>query len=277
MLTKCLLAIAVFLSTVQANPTPPVAIKEVSAASPVIIIGFVGGFVRHDDLIRSEVQLAARLRKEYAAQAVVETFENHGGEKAHQKILAVLDANHDGTLSAAEKKNARIILYGHSWGGSELVTLARRLEKEGIPVLLTVQVDSVAKNGQNDQIIPANVAQAVNFYQADGILHGESEIRAADTARTRILGNFQFHYGAISYDCANYPWYNRIFMKAHTQIECDPKVWNQVESLIRANLSPTAPATADAAAQQTHGTQFLLTGKHSRSDLHHAEPLSFHA
>jgi hypothetical protein len=249
MLTKCLLAVAVFLTTVQANPTPPVAMKEVSAASPVIIIGFVGGFIRHDDLIRSEVQLAARLRKEYAAQAVVETFENHGGEKAHQTILAVLDANHDGTLSAAEKKNARIILYGHSWGGSELVTLARRLEKEGIPVLLTVQVDSINKIGQNDQIIPANVAQAVNFYQADGILHGESEIRAADTARTRILGNFRFHYEPSSYYCADYPWYNRIFMKAHTQIECDPKVWNQVESLIRAILSPAAPATADAAAR----------------------------
>lgn len=249
MLSKYLLAVAVFLSTVQANLTSPVAKKEVSAAPPAIVIGFVGGFVRNDDMVRSEVQLAARLRKEYATKAVVETFENHSGEKAYQKILAVLDANGDGTLSATEKKNARIILYGHSWGGSEVVTLARRLEKEDIPVLLTVQVDSVAKIGQNDWIIPANVLQAINFYQADGLLHGESEIRAADATRTRILGNFQLHYEASSYDCADYPWYNRLFMKAHTQIECDPKVWNQVESLIRANLSPSAPATADATGQ----------------------------
>jgi hypothetical protein len=235
---KALLVASVFLLAVQSNLTPPVRVKDDSSASHVIVIGFLGGFVRHDDPIRSEVQLAARLRKEFAAEAVVETFENHNGEKAHQKIHALLDVDHDGTLSPAERKTARIILYGHSWGGAEVVIEARRLEKEGIPVLLTIQVDSVNKNGQGDEIIPANVAQAVNFYQADGLLRGESEIRAADTAHTKILGNFQSHYDASPYHCADYPWYNHLFMKAHTQIECDPKVWNQVESLIRAILTP---------------------------------------
>ncbi len=104
-------------------------------------------------------------------------------------------------------------------------------------MLLTIQVDSVNKNGQDDEIIPENVTQAVNFYQADGLLRGESEIRAADAARTKILGNFQFHYDSGPYKCANYPWYNHLFMRAHTQIECDPKVWNQVEALIRAILT----------------------------------------
>ena len=32
---------------------------------PVIVIGFVGGFIKHDNLVHSEVQLAARLRKAY--------------------------------------------------------------------------------------------------------------------------------------------------------------------------------------------------------------------
>ena len=45
----------------------------------------------------------------------------------------------------------------------ETVTLARALGKEGIPVLLTVQVDSVAKSGEDDGLIPANVAQADQF------------------------------------------------------------------------------------------------------------------
>jgi len=49
--------------------------------------------------------------------------------------------------------------------------MARLLEKDGIPVLLTVQVDSVSK-GQDDKLISANVAQAINFYQIDGLLHG---------------------------------------------------------------------------------------------------------
>lgn len=238
MCLKGLFAVSVFLLAIQSNMTPPVPEKGDAGVPHAVVIGFLGGFVRRDDPIRSEVQLAARLHKDFPAGAVVETFENRNGDKAHQKILTSLDADHDGTLSPAEKKNARIILYGHSWGGAEVVIEARRLEKEGIPLLLTIQVDSVNKIGQDDQIIPANVAQAVNFYQADGLLRGESEIRAADPARTKILGNFQSHYEGSPYGCANYPWYNHLFMRAHTQIECDPKVWNQVESLIRANIIP---------------------------------------
>jgi len=216
----------------------PVATTEASATSPAIVIGFVGGFIRHDNILHSEVQLAARLRKEYAGSAVVDTFENRNGERAYREILTILDANHDGILSNEEKLSARIIIYGHSWGASEGVTLARRLEKDGIPVLLTVQVDSVAKIGESDGFIPANVAQAVNFYQMDGLLHGAPVIRAADAKRTQILGNFRISYQTTPYNCTGYPWYNRILMKAHVQIECDPKVWNQVESLIRSHLPP---------------------------------------
>ena len=80
-------------------------------------------------------------------------------------LFSLLDTNHDGVLSADEKSRARIILFGHSWGAAAAVMLARDLRREGIPVLLTVQVDSVAKMWQNDSIIPDNVAEAVNFYQ----------------------------------------------------------------------------------------------------------------
>lgn len=207
-----------------------------SPAPPVIIFGFVGGMVRHDDTVHDEVRFATRLRSEYSAGVDVETFENRNGEIARQRIIRLLDANHDGKLSREEKQSARIILYGHSWGAAEVVTLARSLEREGIPVLLTVQVDSVSKLGQNDEVIPPNVAEAVNFYQADGLLHGTSRIRAADPARTQILGNYRFAYGSVPYSCADYPWYLRVFMKAHTQIECDPKVWQQVDSFIHSSF-----------------------------------------
>jgi hypothetical protein len=203
---------------------------------PVIVIGFLGGFVKHDNLVHSEVQLAARLRKAYPMGVAVETFESYHEEKARKKILGLLDANHDGILTADEKQNGRIIIYGHSWCGSEAIALARKLDGEGIAVLLTIQVDSISKLHQNDAIIPANVAQAANFYQPDGLLHGQSEIRAADPARTRIIGNFRFDYKGSSYECVKYPWYDRIFGKSHTQIECDPGVWKQAESLIRSNL-----------------------------------------
>ena len=103
-------------------------------------------------------------------------------------------------------------------------------------MLLTIQVDSVPKIFQNDAIIPANVVQAVNFYQTNGHLHGQPEIRAADPTRTHIIGNFRFDYERSAYNCSEYPWYDRVFSKAHTQIECDPSVWKQVESLIRTEL-----------------------------------------
>jgi hypothetical protein len=209
----------------------------VSSVPPVIVIGFVGGYVRHDDRVHTEVQLVERLREEYTSAVFVQSFENHRGKDAHQAVLRLLDANSDGKLSSEEKQNARIIIFGHSWGASETIELARQLEKDGIPVVLTIQVDSVSKRGENDAVIPANVSQAVNFYQLDGMLHGQAQIRAANPEHTRILGNFRSDYKTKPLTCGQYPWWDRIFMKSHIQIECDPAVWNQVESLIRSNLS----------------------------------------
>ncbi len=150
---------------VSANPLPG---GDVPTKLPAIVLGFVGGFIAHDDPVHSEVQLAARLRKEYPSGVDVETFESYRRKKARLKIWALLDANHDGALSTDEKENARIILYGHSWGAAESIALADALEKDGIPVLLTLQVDSVSRWGSNDRIIPANVVQAVIYYQPSG-------------------------------------------------------------------------------------------------------------
>jgi hypothetical protein len=224
------------LALAQMGLTQSVPATPSRTMPPVIVIGFVGGFIKHDNLVHSEVQLAGRLRKAYPTGVDVETFESYRGKKARKKVVSLLDTNHDGILDPNEKQNAHIVIYGHSWGGSEAVTLARKLERDGIPVLLTIQVDSISKIHQNDAVIPANVAQAANFYQPNGLLHGQPKIRAADSARTRIIGNFRFDYKASPYKCDEYPWYDRIFVKPHTQIECDPRVWKQVDALIRLNL-----------------------------------------
>ncbi len=222
----------------QAQQFAPVA-NVALTMPPVIVIGFVGGFIKRDNPVHSEVQLAARLRKAFPLGVDVKTFEGYSGEEARKRILGLLDTNHDGTTTTGEKQNARIIIYGHSWGGSEAIALARELEKDGIPVRLTIQVDSIAKIHQNDAVIPANVVRAANFYQPNGLLHGQPEIRAADPTRTSIIGNFRFDYRASPYTCGEYPWYDRMFAKPHTQIECDPTVWKQVEVLIRSDLPPT--------------------------------------
>ena len=251
-----LLLCALLLVSGEAISQPHAASTSVPTATPVIVIGFVGGFVRHDDRAHTEVQLIDRLREEYASEIFGQTFENHNGKAALKKVLGLLDVNRDGSLSTEERQNARIIIFGHSWGASETVHLARELEKTGIPVLLTIQVDSVSKLGENDSVIPSNVAQAVNFYQLDGFLHGEPRIRAANPTRTRILGNFRSDYKSKPLTCGQYPWWDRAFMKPHIQIECDPAVWDQVASLIRSNLSLEArlpsPAETNSPASPFH-------------------------
>lgn len=239
------LALSLFLASGSVASTPPAAERTQPKTPPIIVIGFVGGFVKHDNAVHSEVQLAARLRQDYPSGVHVEVYENHRREKAHEQILRVLDLDKDGALSAEEKQQARIIIYGHSWGGSETVALARELQRDGIPVLLTIQVDSISKSNQNDMMIPTNVLQAANFYQPNGLLRGRPEIRPTDVARTQIIGNFRFDYKVLPLSCPLYPWFDRLFMKSHVEIECDPRVWTQVESLIRSKLpSPSGSASA---------------------------------
>src|SRR5713226_400661 len=138
----------------QDGLTHPLTLPVNAAKAPVIVLGFVGGFVAHDNMVHSAVQLGAHLRETHPSGVFIKVFENRRREKAHREILKILDADHDGKLSDEEKQKAQIIIYGMSWGGSETVSLAKELDMDRIPVLLTIQVDSVAKIRQNDAIIP---------------------------------------------------------------------------------------------------------------------------
>ncbi len=207
-------------------------------ASP-IVVGFLGGFVRADDRRHGEVPMAERLRTAYGDRVHVRLFENRERARAHDAILHWLDNNRDSRLSSQEKQNAQIILFGHSWGASAMISLARELQAEDIPVLLTIQVDSI-RHGEDDSVIPANVAEAINFYQSSGFLHGQSKITAADPSRTKILGNFRLQYEKEPDECRTYPWFDRVLSKGHIAIDCDPLLWARVEGLIRTRLQPVA-------------------------------------
>lgn len=165
---------------------------------------------------------------------------------AYRTILKLLDTNHDGILTNDEKARARIILFGQSWGGSAVVLLARELDRAGIPVLLTVQVDSVAKPFQHDGVIPSNVSEAVNFYQPHGLIHGRPLIRAEDNSKTEILGNYRFDYNQSPVKCDGFPWIERTFIPGHMHTECDTHLWEQVESLVRRRLEPEPANIATA-------------------------------
>ena len=216
--------------------------KPLVTASPAIVIGFVGGFVRPDNIHHGPVQLALSIRRSAPKDTFIQVFENRHRRSAYRAILRALDTNHDGTLSVQEKKDARIVLFGHSWGASAVVLLARDLQREGIPVRLTAQVDSVAKLWQNDAVIPGNVAEAVNYYQTHGLVHGRSQIIAADPSRTQILGNYLVDYRKDPVDCSATSWFNRI-TPSHAQSECDTRLWSKIEDLLWQSLG-LPPSTA---------------------------------
>ena len=205
---------------------------------PYILVGFVGGFVSHTNANHGPVQAAQRLHQTSPKGAFVEVFENRRRKAALTTILHLLDTNQDGVLSEQEKSAAHIMLFGQSWGASAAVVLARELGRIGVPVMLTVQVDSVPKLWQNDKVIPDNVSAAINFYQPHGLIHGSPEIKAADDAKTRILGNYRFDYKQNPVRCEGYSWFYRHITPSHMQSECDPHIWTQVENLMLERMQP---------------------------------------
>ena len=195
-----------------------------------LVVGFLGGLDRWDNNHRGVRKLALRLRDLGLPGVHVETASNHRRGEARKLILKALDLNRDGRLDPGEISQARIILYGQSLGGAAVVKLARELEARGVPVLLTVQVDSV---GLNDGAIPANVAVAANLYQKEPLsITGRKSILAADPARTRISGNIRYSYPFWRADVEPESWPRRIFGGGHAKMEADPAVWAAVQGLI---------------------------------------------
>jgi pimeloyl-ACP methyl ester carboxylesterase len=239
---RCRILLVVFASIIAAVPLlAEGAITHAQKAPKYIVIGFVGGFVRHDNPRHGPVRMAEHMERTDSNDAYVRVFENRHRKAAYRTILNLLDRDHDGILSPGEKDQAHIILFGHSWGGAAAVMLARDLDRIGVPVLLTVQVDSVAKPWQNDGVIPPNVAEAVNFYQPHGLIHGRRNIRAFNTSRTEIIGNYRFDYRQTPVRCQKtLSWYDWVLTPGHAQSECDPRLWGEVEALVREHMEPQA-------------------------------------
>jgi hypothetical protein len=233
--------------------------------SPVIVVGFLGGFVAHDEPHHPEVQLIRDLHQEYPEHVYFGLFENSKVGEAYRNILNQLGAKENQELSDAEKRRARILLFGHSWGASAVIALAMKLERKGIPVMLTIQVDIVAKPFQNDRVIPPNVFEAANFYQMRGFIHGQSRITSADPSRTTILGNFYWQYKEEPAECRDFSWYARFFTKSHIEIECDPKVWSQVKTLLRRRLPDPQVTEGAENGHQTQDARELQNAERRRT------------
>lgn len=200
----------------------------------MLVVGFLGGWERWDDSRRGVRRLALRLGESNVPGLYAETAGNHDRRLVRRIVLDSLDRNRDRRIDPEEAASVALVFYGQSFGGAAAVYLARDLARHGIPVRLTVQVDSV---GRRDHIIPANVSRALNLYQRDpGPIRGEPAIRAADPARTTILGNIPFSYLFRPVDMSDYPWIARRIPISHWKMDNDPAVWAMVEAAIQAEI-----------------------------------------
>jgi len=200
------------------------------AEGATLVIGFLGGRESWDNQHRGVRKLALKLRAMNVGGVHVETVENTKRSVALALVRSAFDRNRNGELDERERASARLIVYGQSFGGAAVVKFARQLDTMGVPILLTVQVDSV---GRDDAVIPPNVARAANLFQRDGFtIRGEREIRSADPLRTTILGNHRFTYRGKTIDLSEVSWFKRLLQRAHTKMDHDPEVWGLVEKTI---------------------------------------------
>lgn len=148
-------------------------------------------------------------------------------------VERALDRDGSGRIEAEEADDVRLVVYGQSFGGDAVVEFARMLEEMGVPIRLTVQIDSV---GVGDATIPANVEYAANLFQDDGwFVEGEHPIRAEVPERTTILENREFDYDrppGSEVELDGVPWWDRLFRVAHARMDLDPRVWSHVEHLV---------------------------------------------
>ena len=231
---RCLAA-ALTLAGVLALPLHGQTWEDFRTPTPIgsgdtLVIGFLGGRERWDNDERSPRKLALKLRSRQIPGLHAETLANRKRALAVTLVERAFDRDQDGVLDAGERGSARIVIYGLSFGGAATVKLARDLSERNIPVLLTIQIDSV---GWDDAVVPPNVRRAANFYQTNGfVIRGEGPIRAQDPKRTSIIADCRMDYSKRKIDISHVDWFKKLGRVAHSYISYDPQVWTRVEELI---------------------------------------------
>ena len=133
------------------------------------------------------VQIRDTLRGPGYSDVCADSFIPISWEAGRDWILTHFPS-HAGPLTADELRDApRVILVGHSTGGWAMLSVARDLRDKGIPVELTVQVDSV---GFTDYTVPRNVKTCAIFHAWDMLMFMTTKsIRMQDPAHTKLIAN----------------------------------------------------------------------------------------
>ena len=169
---------------------------SLAAASPcqVVVVGYTGGLETATTSASGVVWIRDRLRTLKVPNLCVHTFSAYNWPHGYRWVRQQFGAQDDAQLTPDAIRNGpKVVIYGHSFGGWATVSLARRLQRAGIPIEMTVQVDSI---GITDRTLPPNVRESANFYERNTeILHARGTIHAQDPLRTRILENVHLLHG----------------------------------------------------------------------------------
>lgn len=239
LLPTCLAIVSATCASAQNHDVP-----EGRTPSRTLLIDFVGGFVHSDDTRHPEVQIVHHFQEKPVPGVEAVVFENTQTGPAEERIIQFLDENKDGIISTDEKQRAQLILLGHSWGGGAVMKVAEDLNRRNIPVTLMIQVDGVGKFAPRSCLVPPNVREAMNFYQTKLPIRGCQDFRAVDPTKTTILANVRLQYDHQPPECHALPWRDRVFLRSHNSLGCDPHVWSEVEKQIDATLGTTSIASS---------------------------------
>ena len=206
-----------------------------SANAQTLVLGIAGGWEPADAPWTITRRIATHLELQQFPDTAFHSLSNHNLKTAKKLITQTIDTDRDGKLSEPERAQARIILYGQSLGGAATIKLCRWLKKQQVPVRLNIQIDSV---GFRDGKIPSNVKEAANLYQHElSPIRGQSHIKPEDPAKTRILGNWRYHYPREKIiNTTEMPLGHRLILNPHLKMEFDPEVSAKVEELIATTL-----------------------------------------
>ncbi len=153
----------------------------------IVYLGFVGALEPAQNKSSGVVQIGKTLRGIGFPDVCAKTFSPYVWGDGLEWLLKRFPS-HSGVLNAEELRSApKVVLVGHSMGGWAMMSVARKLNDRGIPVELTIQVDSV---GITDYTLPRNVRYAAIFHAHDVLTPLTTKrLRVEDPDHTTVVAN----------------------------------------------------------------------------------------
>lgn len=218
---------------------------------PVVIVGFTGGREGRDadrsGVVRLGHSVADSAKDD--PNVTVRLYNNAEWPEAGRDILDIVQR------SGVPASAPLVVAYGHSLGGGSIGRLARMLEAEGVDIDLAVYIDAF---GVRNPRLPANIRQAVNFYQRTGLLRGlplrgKRKLIPEDPDATTLLGSYR-----MTPDTPVFGWrwslMQPLLYRQHHRLAHDARIRDLLVTVAgrdtHANSAGCAPAPAVFAADE---------------------------